>query len=121
MKIVKALLVVTATVAPLAVAVPAQAREDTHVHGTDGVPTYTCDIIQALGTTTLIGSENCVASNGAPGTGFITLGGTFLVISRNAPTANTSPKQTYHCRGGDANDPGGYAATPNEIQGNTCW
>jgi hypothetical protein len=117
MKIVKALLVVTATVAPLAVAVPAQAREDP----TDGVPTYTCDLIQALGTTTLVGSQNCVASNGAPDTGFITLGGTFLVISRNAPTANTSPKQTYHCRGGDANDPGGYAATPTEVQGNSCW
>jgi hypothetical protein len=117
MKIVKALLVVTATVAPLAVAIPAQAREEP----TDGAPTYTCDQIQASGTTTLIGSLNCVASNGAPDTGFITLGGTFLVISRNAPTANTSPKQTYHCRGGDANDPGGYAATPTEVQGNSCW
>lgn len=118
MKIVKALLVVTATVAPLAVAIPAQAREDT----TSGVPTYTCDQIQASGTpATLIGSQNCMASNGAPATGFITLGRTFAVTSRNAPTANTSPKQTYHCRGGDANDPGGYAATPTEIQGNTCW
>jgi hypothetical protein len=118
MKIVNALLVVTATVVPLAVAVPAQAREDP----TNGVPTYTCDQIQASGTpATLIGTENCLASNGAPDAGFITLGGTFLVISRNAPTANTSPKQTYHCRGGDANDPGGYAGTPNEIQGNTCW
>lgn len=117
MKIVKALLVVTATVAPLAVAIPAQARDDT----TDGAPTYTCDSLQAAGTTTVLGDLNCVASNGAPALGFITLGGTFLMTSRNAPTASTAPKQTYHCRGGDVNDPGGYASVPNDVYANVCW
>jgi hypothetical protein len=117
MKIVKALLVVTATVAPLAVAIPAQARANT----TDGEPTYTCDQIQASGSTTLIGEMNCAASNGAPDNGWIRLGRTFIVTSRNAPTASTAPEQTYHCKGGDVNDPGGYAVDPYWVTGNVCW
>ena len=112
MQILKTLLVVAAVVAPLAVAIPAEARATTDETIYDE-PTYTCDIMKAPGTV-VFGEGNCVATNGAPTSGLITTKRSFFIAAR------TDLEQKFRCRGGNFDRPGGNADTPTSVTGNYC-
>ena len=109
MQILRTLFVVTATVAPLAFVIPAEARDEP----TYDEPTYTCDTVMAS-RTTVLGEGHCVATNGVPTSGFITTERPFFVKAR------TGQKQEIRCHGGNVDMPGGYADTPSSVTGNEC-
>lgn len=109
MQVLRNLFVVAAAVAPLAFAIPAEARDEP----TYGEPTYTCDTVMFPGET-VFGEGNCAATNGAPTSGFITTERTFFVVAR------TGLLQKIRCHGGGFDRPGGYADTPTSVSGNYC-
>ncbi|MBV9012983.1 MAG: hypothetical protein JO272_13210 [Pseudonocardiales bacterium] len=110
MQILRNLLVVAAAVAPLAFAIPAEARDEL----TNDEPTYTCDTVKAPAPGRgAFGEGNCVTTNGAPTSGLIITERPFSITARTG--------ETFHCRGEYAHNPAGNADTPTSVTGNDCY
>ncbi|MGH3833488.1 MAG: hypothetical protein ACRDRS_24145 [Pseudonocardiaceae bacterium] len=99
--------IVFSVVAPLAFAIPAGASDEPTY---PGEPTYTCNTVlaPAAPARAVFGEGDCLVTNGALASGFITTPRSFLIIAR------TGDKLEFRCRSG------GHADTPTSVTADYC-